>query len=250
MTGTEKDGLFSELESAIGYRFKNPRLIETALTHRSYVNEHPGEKIDSNERLEFLGDAVLDLAISHFLMDLYPHESEGILSRWRAALVNEKWLAGKARALQLGRYLRLGRGEERTKGRQKSSLLADAYEALLAAIYLDGGVDQAFQVLRRQFQDEILGRSSESSEDFKTRLQEYTQSALKVTPQYILVGEEGPDHDKRFRVEIDLGGGLRAFGRGKSKKEAEQSAARSMLEHLQTTERSSSPEAKDRRNSF
>jgi ribonuclease-3 len=226
-----------ELQSAIGYQFHDPQLLETALTHKSYMNEHPEEDAISNERLEFLGDAVLDLAISHLLMEAHPQGPEGMLSRWRAAMVNEKSLAGKAQSLDLGRYLLLGRGEERTRGRTKRSLLADAYEAVLAAIYLDGGFTEAFQVIKRQFRSEVLGQSSRlKSEDFKTKLQEYTQSVLKITPRYVLVGEEGPDHDKMFHVELDLGGDLKSVGRGRSKKDAEQWAAREMLDKVLAVE--------------
>ncbi len=225
--------LFPDLEEAIGHRFQDPLLLETALTHRSYVNEHPHKGLTSNERLEFLGDAVLDLAISHLLMVVHPEEPEGVLSKWRAALVREKSLAQKARALGLGSHLLLGKGEERTRGRQKNSLLADAYEAVLAAIYLDGGFEKALEVIRVQFYREIAERPwGLTADDFKTRLQEYTQSVLKVTPHYRLLCAQGPDHDKCFKVELDLGAGLKAVGTGKSKKEAEQDAAREMLDRL------------------
>jgi ribonuclease III len=218
----------------LGYQFKDIRLLETALTHKSFVNEHPEERLVSNERLEFLGDAVLDLAISHILMDSNPDEPEGVLSKRRAALVNEKSLAQKARSLRLGKYLQLGKGEERTRGRQKISLLANAYEALLAAIYLDGGFEAAFHVIWTEFHLDMTESSWElPMEDFKTRLQEFTQAVLKVTPQYILVGEKGPDHEKVFYVELNLGEGLKTMGHGRSKKEAEQRAAREILERLQ-----------------
>lgn len=231
--GAGASRLFPDLEEAIGYRFKEPGLLETALTHRSYVNEHPHNGLTSNERLEFLGDAVLDLAISHLLMEVHPEEPEGVLSKWRSALVREKSLAQKARVLGLGSHLLLGKGEERTRGRQKNSLLADAYEAVLAAIYLDGGFQKALDVIRVQFYREIAERPwGLTEDDFKTRLQEYTQSVLKVTPHYRLLWAQGPDHDKCFQVELDLGEGLKAVGNGKSKKEAEQNAAREMLERL------------------
>jgi ribonuclease III len=229
----EAVGSLHELEKAIGYRFRNHQFLETALVHRSYANEHPREGFTSNERLEFLGDAVLDLAISQLLMDAHATEPEGVLSRWRAALVNERSLAQKARELSLGQYLLLGKGEERTQGREKDSLLADGYEALLAAIYLDGGFERAFQVIRDQFYEDVMEHPwGPPSEDFKTRLQEQTQSVLKVTPRYTLVGEEGPDHDKVFHVRVELGGRLHALGHGRSKKEAEQQAAQEMLERL------------------
>lgn len=222
-----------ELEARIGYAFRDPGRLSTALIHKSYANEHPGEGLTSNERMEFLGDSVLGLAISHLLMEAYAEEPEGVLSRWRAALVNERTLAQKARDLDLGRYLVLGKGEERTQGREKDSLLADAMEAVLAAVYLDGGFQQAFEVIRTLFHEDVTLRPwAPAAEDFKTRLQEHTQSSLRVTPRYILLGEEGPDHDKTFRVALDLGEGLVSVGKGRSKKEAEQRAAREMLERL------------------
>jgi ribonuclease III len=172
-------------------------------------------------------------------MEAHPGKSEGVLSRWRAAVVNEKALARKARDLTLGRFLRLGRGEERSRGNEKDSLLADAYEALLAAVYLDGGFEEAFRVIRQQFLKELEHpERAVPEEDFKTRLQEYTQSVLKVTPRYRLVSQEGPDHDKLFYVEVDVGEGLRAEGSGRSKKEAEQRAAKAMLRRLETDPRS------------
>jgi ribonuclease-3 len=222
-----------EIESALGHTFDDPDLLETALTHRSYVNEHPKEGLQSNERLEFLGDAVLDLAISHMLMEAHPGEPEGVLSRWRAALVNERSLAQKARRMRLGAHLKLGRGEVRTRGMEKDSLLADAYEALLGAVYLDAGFDKTLQVVREQFRRDVRERPwGGLNEDFKTRLQEHTQSLLRVTPRYVLVGEEGPDHEKLFHVRVEVGPDLCGLGKGRNKKEAEQQAARELLERL------------------
>lgn len=231
--GRERYPLYKNLEKALGYSFKDLDLLETALTHRSYVNEHSRRRLQSNERLEFLGDSVLNLAISHFLMDVYPGEAEGVLSRWRASLVNEKSLAAKARQVDLGVHLLLGRGEERSQGREKDSLLADAYEALLGAIYLDGGFHQASMVIREQFRREVLERAwGPADEDFKTRLQEHTQSLMRVTPRYVLVSEKGPDHDKVFHVRVEAGPDWVGFGTGRSKKEAEQQAARELLQRL------------------
>jgi ribonuclease III len=229
-------GSLDELQDRLGCRFEDLGFLETALTHKSYANEHPHENRPCNERLEFLGDAVLDLAVGHLLMSSYPDETEGMLSRWRANLVNEKNLAEKARSLDLGRFLRLGKGEERTLGREKSSLLANTFEAVIGAIYLDRGYDPVFAVVATQFNRELVEmlEGIPAEEDFKTRLQEHTQSILKVTPRYTLKGEEGPDHDKLFHVELDLGGGSKALGHGKSKKEAEQRAAREMLERLRS----------------
>jgi ribonuclease III len=228
-----KKGQSHPLEDAIGYRFRNMQLLETALVHKSFANEHSKGELASNERMEFLGDAVLDLAITQLLMDAHPTEPEGVLSRWRAALVNEKSFALKARALGLGEHLLLGKGEERTQGREKDSLLADAYEAFLAAIYMDGGFEMAFQVIRDQFHGEVVDHPwGPASEDFKTRLQEHTQSVLRVMPRYTLVGEKGPDHDKIFHVRVDVGPDLSTLGHGRSKKEAEQMAAREMFQRL------------------
>jgi ribonuclease-3 len=224
---------YSQIESVLGYEFRGADLLETALTHRSYVNEHPREGLESNERLEFLGDAVLGLAVSHMLMEAHPGEPEGVLSRWRAALVNERSLARKARRMHLGAHLKLGRGELRTRGSEKDSLLADAYEALLGAVYLDGGFEKALQVVRAQFHRDVKEPPWCSlNEDFKTRLQEHTQLVLRVTPRYVLVGEEGPEHEKRFHVRVEAGSDLCGFGTGRNKKEAEQQAAKELLERL------------------
>jgi ribonuclease-3 len=218
----------------VGYQFSDIGLLETAITHKSYVNEHPEGGMISNERLEFLGDAVLDLVISHLLMSSHPEEPEGVLSRRRAALVNEKFLARKARSLGLGEYILLGKGEEQTQGRQKISLLANAYEALLAAIYIDGGFESVFKFIQREFHEDAISLSGDPSvEDFKTRLQEFAQAHLKIAPRYSLVGEEGPDHEKIFHVQLDMGKDRRTMGHAKSKKEAEQMAAREMLGRLQ-----------------
>lgn len=224
---------YKQIEVILGCEFQNLDLLETALTHRSYVNEHPKEGLESNERLEFLGDTVLGLAITHMLMEAHPGEPEGVLSRWRAALVNERSLARKARRMHLGTHLKLGKGELRTRGRDKDSLLADAYEALLGALYLDGGFEKALKVVREQFHRDVKEPPQDPlQEDFKSRLQEHTQSLLKVTPKYVLVAEEGPDHEKLFHVRVEVGSELWGLGKGKTKKEAEQQAARELLESL------------------
>ena len=226
---------YKTLEDALGYCFIDPDRCSTALTHKSYINERSDTTGESNERMEFLGDAVLDLVVSHLLMETHREVPEGVLSKWRAALVNEKSLARKARSLNLGEYLLLGKGEDRSGGRDKDSILSDAFEALLGAVYLEGGYNDVFRVIRYHFMDEIKSLSEDrSSEDFKTRLQEYTQSVLKMTPRYRLVGEDGPDHDKVFHVELNLRDGLKTTGSGKSKKEAEQWAAKHMLEMFET----------------
>lgn len=204
--------------------------LRQALTHSSYVNEHPELPHGHNERLEFLGDAVLSLCVSHLLMELLPDASEGKLSKLRSSLVNEASLAQAARRLGVGEVLLLGRGEEHSGGRQKSSLLADAYEAILAAIYLQEGFSTALAFLRFQLKEafeEILrgGRRR----DHKTRLQEILQRQLGVAPQYEVVSTQGPDHAKVFSVLLKVGGEPLAEGEGRSKKEAEQKAAENAL---------------------
>ncbi len=220
------------LQKTLGYRFKKPAYLQQALQHRSYVNESPDEDLEDNETLEFLGDAVLNLVVSHVLMMSFPHKQEGDLSRTRAQLVSESRLAEVARSIDLGRHLRLGKGEAQTGGRQKPSILADTLEALLAAIYLDGGYPAAFEVIasRLAFQFEAAG-SGAADTDYKSRLQEYAQTHLKAIPQYRVVAESGPDHAKTFSVELELQG-LRVRGVGRSKKLAEQSAAGTALRSL------------------
>jgi ribonuclease-3 len=203
-----------------------------ALTHKSYVNEHRDEGAD-NERLEFLGDAVVDLAVSHRLMERFPDADEGELSKLRALLVNEETLARVARHLGLGGLLRMGRGEEMTGGRDKSSVLADALEAVIGAVYLSSGLPGALSVVDRLFGDLLQGvAEGKSGEDWKTRLQELVQTRLRQSPRYRVVSEEGPDHSKTFEVEVTVGTELFARARGRSKKEAEQAAARETLTML------------------
>ena len=226
----------ADLESALGYRFSSAERLTAALLHSSFVNEQPQTNISSNERLEFLGDAVLNLAISHLLMQRYPELAEGELSRNRAHLVNETQLATIARELGLGPYLLLGKGEELTDGRQKNSLLADAVEAVIAAIYLDGGFDAAFTFVENQFRERLRCAHGSGYEiaDHKSRLQECVQSTYHEVPRYQVVDESGPDHDKTFRLRVSVAG-IVAEGDGKSKKMAEQEAARAGLDLLDRT---------------
>ena len=205
-----------------------------ALTHKSFVNEHRDEGAD-NERLEFLGDAVVDLAVSHRLMERFPDADEGELSKLRALLVNEESLAKVARQLGLGDLLRMGRGEEMTGGRDKSSVLADALEAVIGAVYLSAGLSGALSVVDRLFGDLLQGvAEGKSGEDWKTRLQELVQTRIRQSPRYRVVSEEGPDHSKTFEVEVTVGTELFARARGRSKKEAEQAAARETLTMLES----------------
>ena len=217
------------LETALGYRFKTPERLTRALCHSSYINEQPQQGMASNERLEFLGDAVLNLGVSHLLMARSDPLTEGEMSRNRADLVNETQLAAIARELGLGAYLLLGKGEEQTDGREKNSILADAVEAVIAAIYLDGGFDAAFRFVARQFADRINAVGARRfGTDFKSRLQERVQAVYHEVPRYEVVDARGPDHDKTFRVRMSVAG-ITAEADGKSKKMAEQNAARAGL---------------------
>lgn len=219
----------SSLEHHLNYRFRDPELMVEALRHSSFVNEQTAPLPRDNERLEFLGDAVLNLIIGHLLMRVFPDMKEGDLSRLRANLVNETQLAAIARRLNLGAHLRLGKGEHQTNGRDKDSILADALEALIAAVYLDGGFTAAFAILERHFGPLISEQpSSINGQDFKSRLQEVVQATLQETPRYRIVSESGPDHDKRFCVAVTVGE-IESRGEGKSKKLAEQAAARNGL---------------------
>ena len=227
---------FSNLERSISYQFKNPDLLAEALRHSSFVNEQIHIGLRDNERFEFLGDAVLNLVVGNLLMERYPDLCEGDLSRMRANLVNELTLASIARTAALGNFIKLGRGEIQTQGCDKNSILADAFEALIAAIYLDGGFDAAFAFIASHFATRLSSIMQPSSNhDYKSRLQERAQLTHKVTPHYKIFNESGPDHDKVFTVRLTLHE-LIAEGRGKSKKSAEQDAARQALERLESEE--------------
>jgi ribonuclease III len=213
-----------ELEKKLGYHFENPRFLEEALTHPTYAHEHPDPELKDNQRLEFLGDAVLNLAVGHLLMHHHPDAQEGELTRMRANLVSESGLAKLAQDLNLGPYIRLGKGERATHGREKKSILADALEALMAALYLDGGSEKTFDIIAKLFAP-MLGNSQT---DAKTDLQELTQKKYQVVPEYQVIAETGPDHDKTFIVELNLFD-ITATGTGKSKKLAEKAAAEKAL---------------------
>jgi ribonuclease III len=224
-----------DLARVVDYFFKNRELLYQALRHPSYVYEQDDPEISDNQRLEFLGDAVINLAISNLLMESFPEMKEGDLSKYRASLVSESGLSSIARELDLGDYLLLGKGEERTNGREKLSILTDALEALIGAIYLDGGFSNALRVIAKLFGPLLNGISfGKSIKDFKTDLQEYSQDAFQFTPEYRLEKETGPDHNKTFYVTVYLKGNLMGRGKGKSKKEAEQNAAKEALACLKT----------------
>ncbi|MDI9569177.1 MAG: ribonuclease III [Pseudomonadota bacterium] len=216
------------LAAALGYAFRDHHLLMNACTHRSFTNENPTAPCSDNERLEFLGDAVLQLCISDELMRRFPSYTEGQLSKMRAAIVNEHSLANLARKCGLGGRLLLGKGEELSGGREKSSLLADAFEAVIAAVFLDGGYERAAALVKDLFAQAIAEGSGAGPhfQDYKSALQEYCQNRFHETPRYLLQSESGPDHDKTFAVTIRIAGALEATGVGKSRKEAEQQAAR------------------------
>lgn len=211
----------------LGYGFKDPALLAEALTHRSFVNECSDQNARDNERLEFLGDAVIDLVVSERLMQLHPNAREGALSKMRAAIVSETALARLAGTIHLGDALRLGRGEDLYGGRMKPSLIANAFEALMAAVYLDGGLEQVREVLLLHLvfpEDPDLPRG-----DPKTEVQQRIQAEHRITPTYRVVEESGPDHSKVFEVEILVAGQVMGRGSGKTKKDAEQQAAAEVL---------------------
>src|SRR5437588_11192531 len=229
------------LEERLGHRFSNRALLDQALTHSSAIpelrgagSEASGDFASDNERLEFLGDAVLELLASEYLLAAFPEWSEGQLSKSRARIVNASSLESAARRLHLGEHLRLGRGEEKTGGREKQTLLADAFAAVVAAVYLDGGLGAAREVLRRVlFEQALEGRGERIAEsDRKSALQELLQGQGPSPAEYRLAGESGPDHQKIFQIEVWIDGEYMATGEGSTKKEAEQRAARSALDQL------------------
>jgi ribonuclease III len=223
-------GLQEALESELGHRFQRSEYLQVAVTHRSFQPEVP-----NNETLEFLGDAVLALAMADLLMRRFPAAREGDLSKLRAGLVNAETLAQKARGLDLGRWLRLGKGEEKSGGRDKESILAAVYEAVLGAVYLDGGFEAARRVVETHFASDLTSEVVAGLRDYKTRLQELTQRLFRATPVYELVEETGPDHAKRFVSQLSISGQPYGRGVGHSKKTAEQAAAMETLTVLART---------------
>ena len=218
------------LQKTLGYTFSDIRLLNKALTHKSYVNER-SELLKHNERFEFLGDSVLDVLVSDYLVSEFSDYAEGTLSKIRAAVVNETCLADLARKIELGKYLLLGKGEDFSGGRNKSSILADAFEAVAGALFRDGGLESASQVFLPLLKGEISNFShSWDFRDFKSELQEYTQNKWVCTPKYKVVNELGPDHAKEFEVTVTIKSQVKGQGSGSSKKEAEQAAAKMAME--------------------
>jgi len=224
----------SELNRKLMYEFKNTDLLVESLRHSSFVNEQIDSNLQDNERLEFLGDAVLNLVVGHILMQRYPDLNEGDLSRMRANLVNESQLASIARGIDLGSYIQLGKGEIHSKGWNKKSILANTFEAVIAAIYIDAGFDAVFKIIDSHFLFLINSVSTPAANhDYKSQVQELVQMELRSMPIYRVVHESGPDHDKTFRVQLKVGE-VQTEGIGKSKKVAEQDAARKGLEILKS----------------
>ncbi len=217
----------TELEARLGYIFDDPSLLREALTHSSYANEHGGTRADCNERLEFLGDAVLSAVVARHLYLSLPDVEEGELTKRRAALVCESSLAVFARELELGKELLLGKGESRSRGEERDSILSDCFEAVIAAIFLDGGTGAAERFIERHVLREAA--VADSARDYKTELQEVIQQNPEEKIRYVHTGESGPDHDKTFTVEVWLNSNVIAKGTGHSKKQAEQNAAAEAL---------------------
>ncbi|MDD5913547.1 MAG: ribonuclease III [Oscillospiraceae bacterium] len=221
------------LEESLGYQFHDPALLEEALRHSSYANEHRGDNVFSNERLEFLGDSVLGFVTAEYLFAKHPTAPEGELTRIRALLVCEDSLHEVAQRLKLGEYLKLGHGEESCGGRTRPSILADATEAVFAAVYLDGGIRAASELIHRVLLDKEREETAEAKRrDYKTKLQELVQRTPNQVLTYRLIGEQGPDHDKVFSFAVLLNDTVVGTGEGRSKKEAEQMAAKDALESM------------------
>lgn len=236
MISVEREKLLSELEQKIGYSFRSRALLDRALTHRSFANEQTTQTCQHNEALEFLGDSVLGLVVSAWLLHRNPTLAEGKLSKMKAYLVSEPSLVDLADTLELGKYILLNRGEEKTGGRKKSTLLADAYEALIGAIYLDGGIQAAERFLLREMRDKVsaIDPNSLIGSDYKSALQEKLQAMGAPAPKYVVVETLGPDHRRTFRIELRVAGYALASGEGRSIKNAQQEAAQTALTSLDT----------------
>ncbi len=223
--------MIKDLETAIGYKFRNISLLQNALTHSSYANERWHNSLLSNERLEFLGDSVLGMLVAEYLYQNFPNRPEGELTRMRADMVCEQTLAAAANRIGLGTHLLLGHGEEQGGGRSRNSILADAMESVIAASFLDGGIPAALGIVQRFILVEVPVTKLHNA-DYKTQLQELVQQKKNQVISYTLVGESGPDHDKHFQVTVSINGTVEGTGSGSSKKRAEQDAACSAIARL------------------
>lgn len=223
--------MIKDLEEAIDYHFHNISLLQNALTHSSFANERWHNSLLSNERLEFLGDSILGMLVAEYLYQNFPDRPEGELTRMRADMVCEKTLAGVAARIHLGEHLLLGHGEEQGGGRSRDSILADAVESVIAASFLDGGIQAAQQFVKTFILTQVPV-SQLHNVDYKTKLQELVQQKKNQVLSYVLVGESGPDHDKHFQVAVSLNGNPVGRGEGRSKKRAEQEAAKAAIAHL------------------
>ena len=223
--------MIKDLEEAIGYRFHNISLLQNALTHSSFANERWHNSLLSNERLEFLGDSILGMLVAEYLYRNFPDRPEGELTRMRADMVCEKTLASVAARIHLGDHLMLGHGAEQGGGRSRDSILADAVESVIAACFLDGGIEAAQKFIRTFILEEVPVSQMHNT-DYKTKLQELVQQKKNQVLSYTLTGESGPDHDKHFTVAVSLNGGMVGQGEGRSKKRAEQEAARTAIRNL------------------
>ena len=233
----------SELERLLGYAFREPTLLRQAITHKSFANENAQLGLPHNESLEFLGDSILNFVISTRLYAMFAGSSEGELSRFRSYLVSGRHLVSLARELHLGSFLLLGRGETKTHGGEKQNILIDTLEAVIAAIFLDGGIRQAKAFVLRIFRESLgqLRRSEFVLQDFKTQLQEYLADTGRPPPRYSTLGEEGPDHSKTFFIRVEVGGEVLGEGEGPSKKAAQQSAAEQALGELRDRDAAPAP---------
>jgi ribonuclease-3 len=234
----ERQASLKELEDRLGYRFQEVKWLDQALTHKSFIYETNHPEKGANEVLEFLGDSVLNLAVSTLLFQKFPDAQEGTLSMMRSQLVRRSFLASLSKQLQLEGYLLLGKSQQSHGGLGKSTILGNTYEALIGAIFMDSGFNRALEIIQEHFEPYLQTKTpSVLFDDFKSLLQIYSQQSHGVSPQYQVMNESGPDHDKRFQASVTIGGEVKGLGWGKSKKEAEQEAAKNALEELQIADR-------------
>jgi ribonuclease-3 len=233
LAGKDRLKRYRELERRLGYRFGNPELLDRALTHRSYIHTPENEDLRANERLEFLGDSVLGMVTSRFLFENFPDKSEGDLTKLKSTLVSEANLSRIAKSISLGKYLNLSEEEDKSGGRERSSIISDAYEAVIGAVLLDGGLIPAERMIRNQILRKYLEITTDQTlHNYKGELLEYLQALGLGLPDYEILEERGPDHQKRFTIAVSVKGKHMGQGAGKNKKEAEQKAARMALENI------------------